>query len=167
MVSLCDAFNISVLTLIDSEGVSVDAQAQAAPAASVYARLATAYASANCPKITVVTGKAYGAAYTLLGSRALGADLVFALPEAIISTMAPDKAVAFVWNDKITEETTREMVEQEWIDTYAKPEKAAARGDIDDIIPADQLRMRLCSALYMLASKADGKPVRRHPTIAL
>ncbi len=167
MVSFCDAFHIPVLTLVDSEGVSVDAQAQAAPAASVYARLATAYASANCPKITVVTGKAYGAAYTLLSSRALGADLVFALPEAIISTMAPDKAVAFVWNDKITEETTREMVEQEWIDTYAKPEKAAARGDIDDIIPVEQLRMRLCSALYMLASKADGKPARRHPTLAL
>jgi acetyl-CoA carboxylase carboxyltransferase component len=114
-----------------------------------------------------VTGKAYGAAYTLLGSRALGADLVLALPEAVISTMAPDKAVAFVWNDKVTEENTREMVEKEWIDTYAKPEIAAMRGDIDDVIPAEELRMRVCSALYMLSTKADGKPVRRHPTLAL
>lgn len=167
MVSLCDAFHIPVVTLVDSEGVEVDAVAQAMPAAAVYARLATAYASSTCAKITVVTGKAYGAAYTLLGSRSLGADLVLALPEAVISTMAPEKAVAFVWNDKVTEENTREMVEKEWIDTYAKPEIAAMRGDIDDVIPVEELRMRVCSALYMLASKADGKPVRRHPTLAL
>ncbi len=167
MVSFCDAFNIPVLTLVDSEGVAVDAEAQAAPASSVYARLAMAYAAANCPKIAVVTGKAYGAAYTLLASRAMGADLVLALPEAVISTMAPDKAVAFVWNDKITEETTREMVEQEWIDTYAKPEMAASRGDIDDVVVREELRMRLCSAVYMLSSKAEGKPARRHPTLAL
>jgi acetyl-CoA carboxylase carboxyltransferase component len=167
MVSLCDAFHIPVVTLVDSEGVEVDAVAQAMPASAVYARLATAYASSTCAKITVVTGKAYGAAYTLLGSRSLGADLVLALPEAVISTMAPEKAVAFVWNDKVTEENTREMVEKEWIDTYAKPEIAAMRGDIDDVIPVEELRMRVCSALYMLASKADGKPVRRHPTLAL
>jgi ParB-like chromosome segregation protein Spo0J len=92
---------------------------------------------------------------------------LLALPEAVISTMAPDKAVAFVWNDKVTEENTREMVEQEWIDTYAKPEIAAMRGDIDDVIPFEELRMRVCSALYMLASKADVSPVRRHPTLAL
>lgn len=167
MVSFCDAFNIPVLTLIDSKGVAVDANSQMIPASSVYARLATAYASSNCPKIAVVTGKAYGAAYTLLASRALGADLVLALPEAVISTMAPDKAVAFVWNDKITEETTREMVEQEWIDTYAKPEVAAMRGDVDDVVTREELRMRLCSAVYMLSSKAEGTPVRRHPTLAL
>ena len=167
MVTLCDAFHIPVLTLVDSEGVDVDATAQALPASAVYARLATAYASSTCAKVTVVTGKAYGAVYTLLGSRALGADLVLALPEAVISTMAPDKAVAFVWNDKVTEENTREMVEKEWIDTYAKPEIAAMRGDIDDVVPVEELRMRVCSALYMLASKADATPVRRHPTQAL
>ena len=167
MVSLCDAFRIPVVTLVDSEGVDVDAAAQAQPASAAYARLATAYAASTCAKVTVVTGKAYGAAYTLLGSRALGADLVLALPEAVISTMAPDKAVAFVWNDKVTETTTREMVEKEWIDTYAKPEQAAMRGDIDDVVPVGELRMRVCSALYMLATKTDANPVRRHPTLAL
>jgi len=167
MVTLCDAFHIPVVTLVDSEGVAVNAEAQAMPASAVYARLATAYAASTCAKVTVVTGKAYGAAYTLLGSHALGADLVLALPEAVISTMAPDKAVAFVWNDKVTEENTREMVEKEWVDTYTKPEIAAMRGDIDDVVPAEELRMRVCSALYMLASKADEKPVRRHPTLAL
>lgn len=167
MISFCDAFRLPVVTLLNSEGIAVNAQEQAAPASAVYARLAMAYAAADCPKITVVTGKAYGAVYSLLGSRALGADIVLALPEAVISTIAPDKAVAFVWNDKITEEVTREMVEQEWIDTYAKPEIAAAKGDIDDVIAPEELRMRLCSAVYMLSSKAEGKPARRHPTLAL
>ena len=167
MISFCDAFNLPVVTLVNSEGVEVNAETQTIPAASVYARLATAYASANCAKISVVTGKAYGLAYSLLASREMGADLVLALPEAIISTMAPDKAVAFVWNDKITEDVTREMVEQEWIDTYAKPEMAAAEGDVDDVIAREELRMRLCSAVYMLSSKAEGKPARRHPTLAL
>ncbi len=167
MISFCDCFGISLLTLVDSDGVEVDGAAQTAPAASVYGKLATAYATASCAKITVTVGHAYGAAYTLLGSRALGADLTFALPNAVISSMAPDKAVAFVWNDQVTADTTREQVEQKWIETYAKPEMAAARGDIDDIITPEELRMRLCSAIYMLAAKTDRLPTRRHPSLPL
>ena len=117
--------------------------------------------------MTVITGKAYGAAFTLLGSRALGADLVLALPGTTVSALAPDKAVAFVWNDKITNEKSREEVEAEWIEQYAAIEKAAANGDVDDVIPADELRMRLCSAIYMLANSAEGKPARRHPVMPL
>lgn len=166
-IGFCDAFGIAIVTLVDSEGVTVDAEAQAAPAAATFGKLASAYASAKCAKITVVVGKAYGAAYTLLGSRALGADVAFALPTAVISTMAPDKAVAFVWNDKVTNETSREDVEKEWIETYAVPEKAAANGDIDDIIEPAELRARICSAVYMLAAKSDIAPARRHAALPL
>ena len=166
-IGFCDAFGISLVTLVDSEGVDVDAAAQAAPAASVFGKLAAAYANAKCAKITVTVGKAYGAAHTLLGSKGLGADVVYALPTAVISTMAPDKAVAFVWNDKVTTETSREDVEKEWIETYATPEKAAACGDIDDIVPTEELRARLCSAIYMLAAKTDVAPTRRHAALPL
>lgn len=166
-INFCDAFGITLVTLVDSEGVSVDAEAQAAPAASVFGKLASAYAAAKSAKITVVVGKAYGAAYTLLGSKALGADIALALPTAVISTMAPDKAVAFVWNDKVTNETSREDVEKEWIDTYATPEKAAANGDIDDIVAPEELRARICSAVYMLAAKSDMTPARRHSALPL
>jgi acetyl-CoA carboxylase carboxyltransferase component len=167
MVSLCDAFHIPVVTLVDSEGVEVDAVAQAMPASAVYARLATAYASSTCAKITVVTGKAYGAAYTLLGSRSLGADLVLALPEAVISTMAPEKAVAFVWNDKVTADKSREELEAEWKEKCASPVDAAEKGDIDDIIESAELRQRICAAFGMLFSKAEGKPSRRHINLPL
>ncbi len=164
MVSLCDAFRLPVITLVDSDG---NHELQSAANAKAYACLATTYASALCPKISVILGHAYGNAYTLLGSRALGADMVFALPEAQIGTMTPGRAVAFVWNDRVTDETPREALEKEWIDTYASAKVAAAKGDIDDIIQAEELRMRLCSAVYMLAAKADGKPARRHPTLGL
>lgn len=166
-INFCDCFGISLVTLVDSEGISVDEIAQAAPAAAVFGKLASAYATASCAKITVVTGKAYGAAYTLLGSKSLGADVAFALPTAVISTMAPEKAVAFVWNDKVTNETTREDVEKEWIDTYAVPEKAAANGDIDDVVAPEELRARLCSAIYMLAAKTDRAPARKHVALPL
>ncbi|MBQ7320052.1 MAG: hypothetical protein IJW97_07750 [Clostridia bacterium] len=166
-VNFCDSFNIPVITLVDSEGITATAEEEHAPAAAAFARLASAYATAATPRVTVITGKAYGAAFTLLGSRSLGADLVLALPGTTVSALAPDKAVAFVWNDKITNEKSREEVEAEWIEQYAAIEKAAANGDIDDVIPADELRMRLCSAIYMLANSAEGKPARRHPVMPL
>ena len=166
-ISFCDCFGITLVTLVDSEGVSVDEAAQSAPAAAVFGKLASAYANASCAKITVTVGKAYGSAYTLLGSKALGADVAFALPNAVISTMAPDKAVAFVWNDKVTNETSREDVEKEWIETYATPEKAAANGDIDDVIAPEELRARLCSAIYMLAAKTNGALTRKHVALPL
>jgi acetyl-CoA carboxylase carboxyltransferase component len=150
--------------LVDSEGVSVGADEERSPASAAYARLACAYASATTPRVTVITGKAYGSAFALMGSRALGADLVLALPEARVGAMTPEMAVAFVWNDKVTNDKSRSEVEQEWIEAYALPEKAAAAGDIDDIVSAAELRMRICSAIYMLATAAQDAPTRRHTT---
>ena len=164
MVAFCDAFSIPVVTLVDSEGVDTSAPREAAP---VFGKLAKAYAAATTAKISVVTGNAYGAAFTLLGSHALGADLALALPEAVISVLPPEMAVAFLMNDQITSDQPREAVEAKWMETIASPVAAAESGDIDDIIPAAELRARLASALYMLAEKADGIPDRKHgvPTL--
>jgi acetyl-CoA carboxylase carboxyltransferase component len=118
-------------------------------------------------KVTAVTGKAYGAAFLLLGSRSLGADLVVAVEGAEMGAMTPDRAVAFVWNDKITAEKSRADVEAEWIEKYASADAAAAKGDIDDIVPAEELRARICSALYMLASKTDLAPAKKHLSMPL
>jgi propionyl-CoA carboxylase beta chain len=81
--------------------------------------------------------------------------------------MSPESAVAFLLNDEITRDKSRSEVEAEWCEKYASAVCAAEKGDVDDIVDEATLRARICSALYMLASKADGKPVRRHPTIAL
>jgi len=164
LVSFCDSFSIPVVTLVDSEGVDTAADADLA---SALGKLAKAYITANTAKVTAVIGKAYGAAFTLMGSRSLGADLALATPESVISVMDPETAVAFVWNDKITPEKSRGEVEAEWKKIYASATIAAESGDIDDIVPAEELRARIISALYMLAEKADGMPDRKHgvPTL--
>ncbi len=164
MVSLCDSFSMPVITLVDSEGVAQEADAEQA---SAYARLATAYINATCPKITVVMGKAYGAAFTLLGSRSLGADVAWALDGAVISVMDPATAVAFLWNDKITLDKSRAEVEAEWKAENASPKAAAESGDIDDVIPAEELRARIISAVYMLSECATSTPDRKHGNLPL
>ena len=164
LVSFCDAFSIPVITLVDSAGVDLSAPREPAP---VFGKLAKAYVTATTAKISVVVGNAYGASFTLLGSRALGADLALALPDAVISVLPPKMAVAFLMNDQITVDKPREAVEAEWMGKIASPVQAAESGDIDDIVPAVELRARLSSALYMLAEKADTTPDRKHgvPTL--
>ncbi len=156
LISFCDRFGISVVTLVDSEGLCDCACGKCT------AILASAYANATCPKVTVVIGKAYGAAFTLLGSKSIGADIALALDSSVISVMAPETAVAFLMNDKISAEKSRADVEAEWCEKYASAVNAAENGDIDDIVDEQTLRARICSALYMLAVKADGTPDRKY-----
>ena len=167
LIGFCDSFSIPVITLVDSVGVATDAEAEGAPLASQLGKLAMAYASADTAKIGVVCGKAYGAAFTLMGSKALGADMVYALPESEISVMAPASAVAFLWNDKITEEVTRQDLIEKWTTECASPEAAAADGSIDDVVKATELRQRICAAVYMLMMKNAGAPARKHCNLPL
>ncbi len=167
MVRLCDAYSIPVVTLIDSIGVEADKMVEDASLALSLGKLAMSYATSDTAKITAVVGKAYGASFTLMGSKALGADVVFALPDSEISTMAPASAVAFLWNDRINESTTRADLEDEWKKLYADPAVVAADGSIDDVIPAEELRQRICSAVYMLMMKNSDAPMRKHCNLPL
>lgn len=167
LVRFCDSFSIPVVSLVDSVGVKVSAEEEGAPLAAQLGKLAMAYASADVAKITVVTGKAYGAAFSLMGCKALGADLVYAMPNAQISVMAPASAVAFLWNKKITPETSRETLEAEWVKQYAAPEAAALDGSIDDVLDEGELRQRICSAVYMLLTKNGAVAARKHCNLPL
>ena len=167
LISFCDGFSIPVITLVDSVGVATDAEAEGAPLAAQLGKLAMAYATADTAKIGVVCGKAYGAAFTLMGSKALGADMVYALPKSEISVMAPASAVAFLWNDKITEEVTRQDLIEKWTKECASPEAAAADGSIDDVVATAELRQRICAAVYMLMMKNAGAPARKHCNLPL
>ncbi len=166
LVSFCDSFSIPVLTLVDSVGLDVSLEAEKAAYASELARLAYAYTSAKNAKLTVVVGKAYGSAFTLLGSRALGADMALALPTAAISVLSPEASVAFVWNSKVGEQS-REELETEWKETCASAAAACDCGEIDDIVEPAELRARICAGLSMLASKAEDAPARRHANMPL
>ena len=149
-ISFCDRFGIGVLTLVDSQGIADSEQSEA------FGALASAYISASVPKVTLITGKGYGASFTLLGSKSLGADVAIALEGSTISVMSPETAVAFIMNSEISAEKSRSDVEAEWCEKYASAERAAEKGDIDDIIPAEEARARICSALYMLSEKSEG-----------
>ncbi len=167
LVSFCDSFSIPVITLVDSIGVATGAEAEGAPLAAQLGKLAMAYATADTAKIGVVCGKAYGAAFTLMGSKALGADMVYALPTSEISVMAPESAVAFLWNDKITADTSRADLVAKWTEECASPEAAAADGSIDDVVASLELRQRICAAVYMLMMKNAGTPARKHCNLPL
>ena len=166
LISFCDSFGLPVVTLIDSEGVAVSEREEPTLATQL-GKLAMAYSSADVAKITAVVGKAYGAAFTLMGSRALGADMVYALPDAEVSVMEPASAVAFLWNDRITEDCTRADLIEEWKRTCASAKAAAADGSVDDIIDPAELRARICSAVYMLMMKRSETSARRHCNLPL
>jgi acetyl-CoA carboxylase carboxyltransferase component len=152
--------------LVDSEGLEVSAEAENGAYASELARLAMAYTTSENAKVTVVLGKAYGTAFTLLGSKAVGADIALALPTACISVLSPEASVAFVWNNKVGEKS-REELETEWKEKCASAAEAADAGEIDDIVDPAELRQRICAALNMLAAKAEGAPARKHATLPL
>ena len=165
-VSFCDSFGIPFVTLVDSVGLEVSAEADGAAYASELSKLSMAYANSTNAKVSVVIGKAYGAAFTLLGSKALGADLAYALDGACISVLSPEASVAFVWNDKVGEKS-REELEAEWKEKCASAADAADLGEIDDVIESTELRKRICAALSMLALKADSEPTRKHAVMPL
>ncbi len=166
LISFCDSFGLPVVTLVDSEGLDVSAEAENAAYASELARLAYAYTTSENAKLTVVVGKAYGAAFTLLGSKSVGADMALALPTACVSVLSPEASVAFVWNGKVGEKS-REEVEAEWKDTCASAASAVDSGEIDDIVEPAELRARIASALNMLVAKAEGVPTRKHANLPL
>lgn len=164
-ISLCDSFNIPLLTLVDSVGLEVSQNAEGSPYATELARLAFAYTSSENAKITVVLGKAYGAAYTLMGSKSIGADIAFALNSSAISVLPPESAVAFVWNDRVSGNEpaqAREELEKAWTELCASPVDAAEKGEIDDIIESAELRQRICACISMLVAKSEIYPDRRH-----
>ena len=166
LISFCDAFGIPTVTLVDSEGLEVSMEAEKASFAAELARLAMAYTTSDNAKITVVIGKAYGASFTLLGSKAVGADLAYALEDSVVSVLSPEASVAFVWNDRVGEKS-REELEAEWKAAHGSAKAAADMGAIDDVIEASELRKRICAGLLMLSAKAEGTPSRRHATLPL
>ena len=167
MITFCDSFDIPVITILDSEGPDVSLEAEASPYAAELAKLAFAYSLAKCPMITLIAGEAYGAHFSLMGAKALGADVVLALDSAKIGVMSARRAVAFLLNDKITEGTTRTDLEAKWDSKIGTPVAAASAGQVDDIIDGSEARQRIAGALMMLSAKSKCAPSRRHTNMPL
>lgn len=165
-VTLCDSFSIPVVTLVDSLGLAINKKNEQVFAPEL-AKLAMAYASSTCPKVTVILGHAIGASFVLLGSKSLGADLVYATEESEIGALSAASGVAFSWDKYITEEKTRDDLINEWKMTVSSPANAAASGEIDDIISINEMRARICSALLMLSAKGQFSSVANRKVLPL
>lgn len=158
-IKLCDAFNISIVTLVNAKGLNKEKENQMLVAAS---KLTSAYAGATCPKISVITGKAIGAAYIALAGKGANADLVFAWDSAVVSPLETDAAVAFLYNDRLAAGENRAALEKEYEAELASPFTAAACGAIDDIFVPAETRTKLMNALSFLDSKRETTIPRKH-----
>ena len=158
-IGLCDSFGISVLTLVDTNGFCEGCEAKGGNLAAASATLAESYCKASVPMVTVNVGSAYGTAFTVMGSKELGADMVIALDSAKIGVLKPGAGVAMMWTEKMLGSKApiekRKALEEEWELLMSTPLLAAQSGQVDDIIPAEELRVKIASALEMLSMKRE------------
>ena len=170
-VRFCDAFNIPILTFEDVPGFLPGTEQEFGGIIRHGAKLLYAYAEATVPKITVITRKAYGGAYCVMGSKHLRTDINLAYPTAEIAVMGAEGAVNIVYRNELAhasnaQELRAEKV-QEFKQKFANPFVAAERGFIDDVILPRETRPRVIRALRMLENKVDTMPRKKHGNIPL
>src|SRR3982750_1609633 len=170
-VRFCDAFQIPILTFEDVPGFLPGTAQEFGGIIRHGAKLLYAYAEATVPKITVITRKAYGGAYCVMGSKHLRTDINFAYPTAEIAVMGPEGAVNILYRRELEAADSSEELRQAKIDEYrdhfANPFVAAERGYVDDVIEPRETRRKVIRALRMLANKGDTMPRKKHGNIPL
>lgn len=167
-VRLCDAFNIPLLTLTNVAGYRADMEEEK-EIAKAAAKLTYAFASAAVPKVTLITGKAFGSAYITMNSKHIGADMVFALPNAEIGMMDAKRAAAIIYEEEIkTAENKNELLAEkaaEYQEQQKSTEAAAKRGYIDAVINPEEVRKHLIYAFDMLFTKKENGTAKKHGTV--
>lgn len=154
-IEFCDNYDIPVITLVDTNGFAVEVGANI----SESARLVAAYADSDAVKITLITGRAYGAGYLSMGAKHTGADVVLAYPTARIAALPADTGAVFLGDKTISEsenpvETRKELIDS-YAETMASPLQAAQRGYVDDIIDVATTRQLLISSLNLFLQEGD------------
>jgi propionyl-CoA carboxylase beta chain len=170
-VRFCDAFNIPILTFEDVPGFLPGTAQEFGGIIRHGAKLLYAYAEATVPKITVITRKAYGGAYCVMGSKHLRTDVNLAWPSAEIAVMGPEGAVNIVYRRELTgasdPDAVRRAKTEEFKERFANPFVAAEHGFLDDVIEPHQTRPRVIRALSILLTKVDTMPRKKHGNIPL
>ena len=170
-VRTCDAFNVPVLTFVDVPGFLPGTSQEWDGIIRRGAKLIYAYAEATVPKVTVITRKAYGGAYDVMGSKHLGADMNLAWPTAQIAVMGAQGAVNILYRKELKDadepETLRKSFIAEYEDTLANPYIAAERGYVDAVIPPSHTRSYVARALRALRTKRQTLPPKKHGNIPL
>jgi propionyl-CoA carboxylase beta chain len=173
-VRTCDAFNLPVLTFVDVPGFLPGTDQEWNGIIRRGAKLIFAYAEATVPLVTVITRKAYGGAYDVMGSKHLGADMNLAWPTAQIAVMGAQGAVNILYRKELAdaaaageEEERRADLVQEYEDRLANPYLAAERGYVDAVIQPHETRAEIVRSLRLLRSKRETLPPKKHGNIPL
>jgi propionyl-CoA carboxylase beta chain len=174
-VRTCDAFNLPVLTLVDVPGFLPGTDQEWQGIIRRGAKLIYAYAEATVPKITVITRKAFGGAYDVMGSKHLGADVNIAWPTAQIAVMGASgasnilhrKELAALAGDPAAVQQRRTELATEYEDTLVTPYVAAERGYVDAVIAPSATRAFVIRSLRILANKRQSGPPKKHGNIPL
>ena len=174
-VRFCDSFSIPIITLVDVPGYLPGTDQEWAGVIRRGAKLLYAYAEATVPLITVITRKAYGGAYIVMGSKQLGADINLAWPTAEIAVMGGQGAVNILFRDKIkaAEQAgedvakVREQLAAEYTYNVASPFLAAERGELDGVIEPAATRTSIIRSLRALRTKRASLPPKKHGNIPL
>jgi propionyl-CoA carboxylase beta chain len=175
-VRTCDAFNIPILTFVDVPGFLPGTSQEWEGIIRRGAKLLYAYGEATVGKVTVITRKAYGGAYDVMGSKHLGADLNFAWPTAQIAVMGAQGAVNILYRQDLKHAadigpdeaaTVRASLVEEYEDALANPYIAAERGYVDAVIKPSTTRAQLVRAFRALRNKRETLPPKKHGNIPL
>ena len=174
-VRTCDAFNIPIVTLVDVPGFLPGTDQEYNGIIRRGAKLLYAYGEATVGKITIITRKAYGGAYDVMGSKHMGADVNLAWPTAQIAVMGASGAVGFVYRSQLKDaaakgedvDALRLQLQQEYEDTLVNPYVAAERGYVDAVIPPSHTRGQVATALRLLERKMVTLPPKKHGNIPL
>lgn len=167
-VEFCDAFNIPVITLTNTIGFATTVEEEKTISKAV-AKLTYAFTNATIPKVNVVIGHAFGSAYVAMNSKSVGADIVYAWPDAKIGTMCPKEAVRIIYANEIKNAEDKNAFIEEKAAEYKALQtsalSAAKRGYVDSIVEPQDTRKYLIGALEMLYTKREDRPVKKHGTV--
>ena len=167
----CDAFNIPILTLVDVPGFLPGTEQEWDGIIRRGAKLLYAYAEASVPLVTLITRKAYGGAFIVMGSKYLGSDINFAWPSAEIAVMGAQGAVNILYRKDLADakdpEAKRAELVKDYNESLANPYLAAERGTIDTVIEPSQSRAYITKAFRTFKTKRDILPARKHGNIPL
>ncbi|MCJ7624945.1 MAG: acyl-CoA carboxylase subunit beta [Anaerolineaceae bacterium] len=170
-VRLCDAFNIPLITLVDSPGFLPGVDQEHGGVIRHGAKVLYAYAEATVPKISIVTRKAYGGAYIVMSSKFMGTDVSYAWPSAEIAVMGAEGAANILYHKQIKAAddpgAERKRVTDDYRDKFLNPYASAEAGYIDDVIEPRETRPKVISALFALRDKHEQVLPRKHGNIPL
>lgn len=170
-VRFCDAFNIPIITFVDTSGYLPGTSQEYGGIIVHGAKLVYAYAEATVPKITIIVRRAYGGAYDAMGSKHLHADVNYSWPMGEIAVMGPEAAVNLLNRRQLEAadkpDELRQQLLEEYKDRFANPYVAASKGYIDAVIDPRDTRPKVIRALAMLATKAEVTPPKKHGNVPL